>query len=363
MDPVLSRRALNRATLDRQLLIRRTTMPVIDVIEHLAGLQAQTPHSWYTGLWNRIEGFKAEQAADLLERREIVRIALQRSTIHLVSARDCLAMRPLVQIVTERMTRTTFGRKLAGVDLDELETLARSLLEDRAMTFAELGRALGERWPDNDQHALGQGVRWLVPLVQVPPRGLWGKSGPIAHTAADGWLGFETPPMTAGELVLRYLKSFGPASVKDVQTWSGLTRLGEVVASLDLVTYRDAGGRVLYDLPDIELPAEDLPVPVRFMYDFDNLFLSHEDRSRVVEHVDVLRRFVPYNVQPRTILVDGFPAGDWTTARSKGTTTLTIHRWEPFDPTEAGEEAARLLAFLAPGDRHEIVVSDGPSKV
>ncbi|GAA2687213.1 winged helix DNA-binding domain-containing protein [Nonomuraea recticatena] len=362
MDPVLSRRALNRATLDRQLLITRTTRPVIEVIEHVVGLQAQTPHSWYTGLWNRIEDFRPEDAAELLESRQIVRIALQRSTIHLVSARDCLAMRPLVQVVTERMTRSTFGRKLEGVDLDELAALGRSLLERGPMTFAALGRALGERWPGHDQHALGQGVRWLVPLVQVPPRGVWGRSGPIAHTSAASWLGFETPAMTPGELVLRYLRAFGPAGVKDVQTWSGLTRLSEVVSSLDLVTYRDPSGRVLYDLPDAELPPEDLPVPVRFMYDFDNLFLSHEDRSRVVEHVDLVRRFAPYNVQPRTILVDGFPAGDWTTARAKGTTTLTIHRWEPFDPAEAVEEAGRLLAFLAPEDRHDVVISEGPSR-
>ncbi|WP_162795395.1 DNA glycosylase AlkZ-like family protein, partial [Nonomuraea lactucae] len=188
MDPLISRRALNRATLDRQLLLRRTDRPVLDVVEHLGGLQAQTPHTWYAGLWNRIEGFRAADAADLLASREIVRIALQRSTIHLVSARDCLAMRPLLQVVTERMTRTTFGGRLAGVDLGELAKVGRSLLEERPMTFAELGRALAERWPENDPHALGQGVRWLVPLVQVPPRGLWGRSGPIAHAPAEAWL-------------------------------------------------------------------------------------------------------------------------------------------------------------------------------
>ena len=145
MDPILSLRELNRATLERQLLLRRTSRSVPEVVEHLGGLQAQTPHTWYTGLWNRIEGFKATDASDLLASREIVRIALQRSTIHLVTARDCLAMRPLVQIVTERMTRSTFGKRLDGVDLDELAALGRSLLESRPMTFAELGKALAER--------------------------------------------------------------------------------------------------------------------------------------------------------------------------------------------------------------------------
>jgi hypothetical protein len=295
-----------------------------------------------------------------------VRIALQRSTIHLVSARDCLAMRPLLQVVTERMTRTTFGRRLAGVDLDELAALGRSLLEERPMTFAELGRALAERWPDTDPHALGQGVRWLVPLAQVPPRGLWGGSGPIAHMPADTWLrDLAVPPMTAAELVLRHLAAFGPATVKDVQTWSGLTRLAEVVDGLDLVRFRDEDGRVLYDLPDAPRPGEDVPAPVRLMYDFDNLFLSHADRSRVLPApaVAAMNGFMRANVMPRLVLVDGMPAGDWTVRRAKGISTLTVHRWEPIArPDEVEAEARRLLAFLAPRDAHAFAFLDGPSQ-
>ncbi|TDD18347.1 winged helix DNA-binding domain-containing protein [Nonomuraea diastatica] len=366
MDPVISRRALNRATLDRQFLLSRTTRSVIDVVEHLGGLQAQTPHTWYTGLWNRIEGFKPDDAAGLLSSRELVRIALQRSTIHLVTARDCLAMRPLLQIVGERSAKGAFGKRLEGVDLDELAEAGRELLGARPMTFAELGRTLAERWPSHDPHALGQGVRWLVPLVQVPPRGLWGRSGPIAHTTAECWLGFEAPPMTPAELVLRYLAAFGPASVMDVQAWSGLTRLGEVVESLDLTRFTDENGRTLYDLPGAARPSEDTPAPVRLMYDFDNLFLSHADRSRVITErgAAALKGCMGKNgILPRIILVDGVTAGDWTVTRAKGTSTLTLHRWEPISVMEeAEEEGRRLLEFLAPGDRHTIVVADGPSR-
>ncbi|SEG93473.1 Winged helix DNA-binding domain-containing protein [Nonomuraea solani] len=365
MNPLISRRALNRATLDRQLLLRRTGRPVVEVVEHVGGLQAQTPHTWYTGLWNRIEGFKAADASDLLASRALVRIALQRATIHLVSARDCLAMRPLLEIVNGRGTRSTFGKQLAGVDLDELAATGRALLEERPMTFADLGRALAERWPDNDPHALGQGVRWLVPLVQVPPRGLWGRSGPVAHTSAESWLGFEVPPMTAAELVRRYLAAFGPASVMDVQTWSGLTRLGEVVEGMDLVRFRDENGKVIYDLPDAVRPGEDTPAPVRLMYDFDNLFLSHADRSRVITEAGLaaLQGFMGTNVQPRTILVDGVTAGDWTVTRAKGTSTLNVHPWVPISVMdEVEEEGRRLLEFLAPDDKHDIAVFDRPSK-
>jgi hypothetical protein len=365
MDPVIPQRTLNRATLARQLLLARMDRPVPDVVEHVGGLQAQTPHTWYTGLWNRIEGFRPEDASKLLESRQLVRIALQRSTIHLVTARDALAMRPLLQVVTERMTRTTFVRKLRGVDLDELAAAGRELVEATPMTFAALGRALAERWPGNDPHALSQVVRWLVPLVQVPPRGLWGRSGPIAHTSAEAWLGFEAPPMTPQELVRRYLAAFGPATVMDAQTWSGLTRLGEVTESMDLRRYRDEDGRTLYDLPELDLPDPDTPAPVRLMYDFDNLFLSHADRSRVITKAaeEALQGFVTANVQPRLILVDGLPVGDWTVSRARGVTTLTLHRWQPIADLDAvAEEGTRLLEFLAPGDGHEIAVSDGPSR-
>ncbi|WP_043618153.1 winged helix DNA-binding domain-containing protein [Nonomuraea candida] len=365
MDPLISRRALNRATLDRQHLLRRTDRSVIEVVERLGGLQAQTPHTWYTGLWNRVAGFRPADAADLLLSRELVRIALQRSTIHLVSARDCLAMRPLLQVVTERLTRSTFVRRLTGVDLDELAAAGRALLAERPMTFAELGRALAERWPGNDPHALSQCVRWLVPLVQVPPRGLWGRSGPIAHADAESWLGFEAPPMTPAELVRRYLAAFGPASVQDAQAWSGLTRLGEVVETMDLVRFRDDAGRTLYDLPDAPRPGEDVPAPPRLMYDFDNLFIGYADRSRTITGTGAaaIGGFMGTNVMPRLILVDGDTCGDWTLTRAKGVSTLNLHQWEPIKAMEEVEaEGRRLLEFLAPGDRHEISVLDGPSK-
>ncbi|MFI6498986.1 winged helix DNA-binding domain-containing protein [Nonomuraea typhae] len=367
MEPVLSLRALNRTALERQLLLRRTDLSAIEVAEHLVGLQAQTPHTWYAGLWNRIEGFDPLVASALLESRELVRIVLQRGTIHLVSARDCLGLRPLIEPMIERGTRSTFVRKLDGVDLGELGRAGRALVEEKALTFADLGAALAERWPGNDAHALSQVVRWLVPLVQVPPRGLWGQSGPIAHTSAEAWLGRTGSPLEAREMVTRYLRAFGPASVKDVQTWSGLTRLAEVVKGMDLVRYRGEDDRVLYDVPEMSLTSAEISVPVRFMYDFDNAFIGYADRSRFItpQALEVAPAFVKANVQWRLILVDGFTAGDWTTTSAKGTTTLTVHQWKPFAPSDLDEamaEGARLLEFLAPQDRHEIVAALGPSR-
>jgi hypothetical protein len=367
----LSRRDLNRATLARQFLLQRAAMPALGMIEHLFGLQAQTPQTWYVGLWNRLDGLRGDQVSDLLERRQAVRMALMRSTIHLVTAEDCLWLRPLVQPVIERSTNGAFGRKLAGLDRDELAAAGRAFLDERPLTFSELGARLRERWQDRDAAAMAQAVRARVPLVQVPPRGLWGRSGPIEHTSVESWLGrpVASDPSPA-TMVLRYLTAFGPATVRDVQAWSGLTRLAEVVDRLrpELVTFRDGEGRELFDLPDAPRPDPATPAPARLLYDYDNLLLSHADRSRFVTDDYRARgqEFVTTNVMPSIVLVDGFTAGTWKVLRQRGTATLAI---QPFtgrlpEPTEAAltTEGAGLLDFLAPDDTHEIefIASDAP---
>jgi hypothetical protein len=358
---VLGRRALNRATLARQLLLRRWELPLLEAIERLGGLQAQTTATWYHGLWARLEGFQPERLADLLRERQVVRIALMRSTIHLVTARDCLAWRPLVQPVIERSMRGNFGRHLEGLDTAALVAAGRELVEQRPRTFAELGRLLAEQWPGRDPAALAQAIRAWVPLVQVPPRGLWGASGPAAHTSAEAWLGRPLAPEPSLEdLVLRYLAAFGPASVGDAQQWSGLTRLGEVLERLRprLVTFRDEQGRELFDLPDAPRPDPGTPAPPRFLYDFDNLLLSHADRSRVITDGYHSQGFTLDGPMPCIVLVDGFTNGTWRIARQRGAATLTI---QPFTHLSADEtaaltqEGARLLAFAAATARtHDI---------
>lgn len=365
MAAVLSRRALNRAMLERQLLLRRWQMTPLEAIEQLVGLQAQTPHTWYLGLWTRLEGFEPEGVAELLKNREVVRIALMRSTIHLVSADDCLALRPLVQPVIERSTNGNFGRYLAGLDQGELVAAGRELVEEQPRTFSELGRLLAEQWPDRDPAALAQAIRALVPLVQVPPRGVWGASGKAAHTSVEAWLGRSVAvnPSVAA-LVLRYLAAFGPASVRDIQTWSGLTRLREVTEELGptLVSFRDEGGCELFDLPDAPRPDPDTPAPVRFLYDYDNLLLSHSDRSRVITHNLGRHGFIDDGPQPSAVLIDGFANATWIITRRRGAATLTIRPFTPLsaqDKAELTTEGARLLAFAARGAKtHDIEFID-----
>ncbi len=334
------------------------------MVARLVGLQAQTPHTAYVGLWTRIERFDPEDLSDLLVRRAVVRIALMRGTIHLVTASDAVDLRPLVQPVFDRVQRSQFGRRLEGVDPAELVDLGRAYVEAEPRTFKALGDRLLERWPGRDRMALEQGVRAGVPLVQVPPRGLWGRSGPVAHTSVEAWLGADRPQatMTVEAMVRRYLAAFGPAGVMDAQAWCGLTRLREVFERLrpGLVVFRDEGGRELFDLPESPRPDPDTPAPPRFLYDYENLLLSYADRTRVIPPGTDAWSWARDNEPVSTYLVDGVVSGAWKVVRDDGSARLELRpsRSVPQDDLAALEEEGRaLLTFLAPdAARHALEV-------
>jgi hypothetical protein len=351
---VLGGRALNRSLLERQLLLRRHEMSVFEAIEHLVGLQAQAPDPPYVGLWTRLACFRPDELSRMILDRRAVRVALMRNTVHLVTAEDCLKLRPLAQPAIDRNLYTGSAHRAAikKIDAGELVAAGRALLEERPLTARELGEQLRERWPDQDPASLARAIRHLVPLVQVPPRGVWGKRGPAAHTTTRGWLGRSLDPdPSPDEMVLRYLGAFGPASVMDAQTWSGLTRLGEVFERLRprLRAFRDEGGKELFDLPDAPRPDPGTPAPARFVAAFDNLILSHADRTRIV--ADEHRRAIASKngMVPATFLVDGFVRGTWKTARERGATTLSIEPFEHLperDRETLAEEGERLLRFV-----------------
>jgi DNA glycosylase AlkZ-like len=351
---VLGRRALNRALLERQMLSSRRKISAFDAIEHLVGMQAQAPIPPYIGLWTRIDGFDPDELSRLITDRDVVRIALMRNTVHLVSARDCLRLRPLLQTVIERGLYARHA-DIEGVDVEDLASAGRILLEEQPRTARELGALLEERWPERDPTALARAVRHLLPLVQVPPRGVWGKSGQTTHTTAEAWLGRPLDPTySPDETVLRYLGAFGPASVKDAQTWCGLTRLDRVFERLrpSLRSFRDERGKELFDLPEAPRPDPNVPAPPRFLPEFDNLILSHSDRTRVIaeEHRKALTS--RNGMVPAVVLLDGFVRATWKTERSRGRATLVI---EPFETISGGDRdtltdgGERLLGFVAEG--------------
>jgi hypothetical protein len=350
---VLSQRALNRALLERQMLLRRAAISVDEALERLVGMQAQASNPPYLGLWTRLEGFRLEDLAQRIRDRRAVRIALMRSTIFLVTARDCLALRPVLAAELERWGMSVFGKQAAGMDLGELAAAGRALVEEAPRTFQELGPLLAERWPDADRPALGNLVRNLVPLVQVPPRGVWGEGGPAAHTTAEAWLGRPLDAETApDEMVMRYFAAFGPASVRDAQHWCGLKRLGEVVDRLRprLRAFRGESGAELFDLPDAPRPDADTPAPARFLPEFDNVLLSHAERTRIISEPDRKRVFTVNGIIRATILVDGFVRGMWKIEREGGTAALVIHPFEKLAPADRAaleEEGGRLVRFAA----------------
>jgi hypothetical protein len=180
--PTLSNRALNRALLARQMLLNRVNLPVQDVIEHLVGMQAQDPQSPYYGLWTRISRFRPEDLSQLILEKQAVRLALMRSTIHLATSRDSMGLRSLVQTVQESGLKHSFGKYLTDVDIQAVAEAGRAWVETKPLTFSELGERLNKQWPHVESAALAAAVRTLVPLVQVPPRGIWGKSGLVGMT-------------------------------------------------------------------------------------------------------------------------------------------------------------------------------------
>ena len=349
-------RSLNRALLARQHLLARVPMALLDMVEHLAGLQAQEPQNPYVGLWARIDGFDPAELGAAVAGRAAVRIALQRSTIHLVTAADCLALRPVLQPVLERQARSVFGRRLAGVDLDELAAATRELVEGEPLAFGRLGTLLLDRWPGRDPMALAQTGRALVPLVQLPPRGVWGRGGRALHATVESWLGDPAVGDPAPDrLVLRYLAAFGPATVADVQNWSGLTRLAEVVDRLRprLRTDRAADGRELLDVPGAARPPADVPAPVRFLPQYDNVLLGHADRSRIAPREAAGLYDEQFHWSP--VLVDGMLRGVWR--REKGVLHVRAPGLAAAERAEVLAEGAALLALLAPAADPDVRLS------
>ncbi len=349
MHQRLDGRRLNRATLARQQLLGRVDRPALDVVRDLVGLQGQDPDPPYVMLWNRIDGFTVAQLTALQLDRSVVRATLFRGTLHLVATDDYLWLRPLLQPMLERWQRGAWGKALDGVDVEELAKAAEDLLDDGRLTRPRLSRALAARWPEHNPTAMARSVQGLLPVVHPPPDGLWHRYGPAHIALARNWLGRPlSPGVPPSTLIRRYFAAFGPATVKDVQAWSGLTRLREVVETMrpDLVTFTGEQGEELFDLHDAPRPDSDTPAPVRLLALADNVVLAHADRTRLVGPAAAAR--IGWEA---AVLVDGEVAGFWTMAHDDDAAILTAELLRPLTSDQEAElegEAARLLAFAAP---------------
>ncbi|GHH51092.1 winged helix DNA-binding domain-containing protein [Streptomyces candidus] len=358
----LDLRTLNRTLLSRQFLLERTTMPVLDVVGRLVALQAQEPNWAYVGLWTRAESFRHEQLTALFHDRSVVRGTMVRRTQHVAAAADFSWLRPTVQpIVGSALTHAYYADETSGLDLKELTAVARESMARQAHTRSSLGRVLAERFPGRHGVRMANAVELLEGVVHPPPNGVWGAWGNRRQTPvalAQDWTGI---PMADGPrpdtMILRYLESFGPASVPDVQAWSGLTRLREVVDTLRprLRVFRTEEGRELFDLPDAPVADPGMPAPVRFLPAFDNAALGHKDRTRIIGDADRRRISPTASLGVPLFLVDGFVHGCWKLAGGE-------LRIEPFRPLSDAQgeavlgEARLLLDFVGPAAATDAVI-------
>jgi hypothetical protein len=345
----LTLRQLNRATLARQLLLGRERIAPVEAVERLGGLQAQEPKPAFAALWTRLEGFERADLHQALERRTVVRGTMMRATLHMTSAGDYAGLRAALQpMLTGAMNGIL--RQRGEVDLERVLPVARELLGERPRTFNDLRAALSERFPEFEHRALGYAVRMQLPLLMVPSDDRWSFPSDACFTLAERWI---DEPLTGEDLpalVRRHLAAFGPASAADVQAWSGLKGLKDVVDGMadELVAFKH-GRRTLYDLPDAPRPEEDAPAPPRLLPEFDSLLLAHQDRTRVIED-DRRKALTTKNLRVQaTFLVDGFVAGSWAIERKRGAATLTLSAFERLAKPvkdELATEAEALLRFL-----------------
>jgi hypothetical protein len=362
--PVLTRRDLARATLARQLLLAREQLSVDAAVERLAGLQAQVVSPPFAGLWARVDGFEREDLVEAITDRRVVRAHLMRSTLHLVSAGDFLRLRAALQPALDRAYRGFFGTRSRGLDLEPIAAAARAALERERLPSGELTKRVVALAPDRDENAVGFGARWRLPMVQTPtPGATWGYGNAPAWALPEDWLGRPVEPEgDVRELVRRYLAAFGPATVKDAQTWAGMTGLGGVFDELrgELVAFRGEGGEELFDLPDAPRPGGGAEAPVRLLPEYDNLVLSHADRTRFVPDEHRARVFSGAGRVSATFLVDGAVAGTWKHDRKARALRLApFARLAAAARRELLDEAELAAEFVAAGGKPPRVELDG----
>jgi hypothetical protein len=357
----LSARAVNRATLARQMLLERADVGAVEAVARLAGMQGQEPKHPYVGLWSRLEEFADEDLTSAIRDREVVRATLYRGTLHLVTAEDYLRFRNTVSPVLEAGLRM-LGDRADGLEPAKVIAAAEKLLAKEPLTFTEVRDALVRKFPKVNDRALGFTTRMMVPLVMYPTDTRWSWSANARFTPAGDWLGAKIRRSAVPEeLVVRYLEAFGPATPADFQTWSGLPKAKPLFDQLELEEFTDESGKTLYDVPAGPRPDPDTPAPVRFLPEFDNLLLAHAKRERIIadEH-----RSAVYTKNLRvksTYLVDGLVAGLWTAEKKRGVATLTL---TPFGrtlkktATELECEGSALLRFLEPDAKtYEVVTA------
>lgn len=360
----LSLRDLNRTFLHRQWLLERQNQPILMGVERLIGLQSQIPNPPYIGLWSRLMNFQREALSELMHQRQAVRVPSFRSTLHVMSARDYQTMHPLILPALIKGMNSFHGRNLQGVDVPVLVEKSKSYLAEAPRSMGEIKDYLQPFEPNRMGEALNYAARTFIPLVQVPPAGTWGSGTMAKYALAEQWLGGMSEAMPVLEFFKRYLSAAGPASVMDFQTWAGLTNLQK-----ELMPYRDQfkryqteDKRELWDIPHGEIITGDTPAPVRFIPEYDNLLISHQDRTRILADKDRTKVFLTAGRVLGTVLIDGFVGAIWKAEKpSKKSLTISIEPFMSLSQTHHAailDEAGQLATWMAEGATPDVKIRD-----
>nr|BFD81183.1 winged helix DNA-binding domain-containing protein [Streptomyces sp. Xyl84] len=344
---------LNRATLARQLLLRREPLEVPEAVRRVVALQAQHAASPYVALWNRLDGFRPESLDAAFTGRTVVKATLMRVTLHAVHAED----RPVFRRALEpTLYASRLGARFAAAGLtpaDAGELLPHLLrYAEQPRTAGELEAWLGQRLGGERKKGAWWGMKGYAPLLHAVTGAPWSFGDPASYVAAQpepGPMGKEPDQEALRTLLLRHLAGFGPASVADMARFAlvGRSFVRQALRSLDgaVEELRGPGGTVLFDLPGAPRPPADTPAPPRLMAMWDSVLLAHADRSRVIPPAyrpHVIR--VNGDVLP-TLLVDGRVAGVWRTADGGAVEMKAFHAL-PAAAWEALEAEARSLLDL-----------------
>lgn len=352
MERVLTRRELNRALLARQLLLERVPLTPVRAVGRLGGLQAQSTPSPYLSLWARLEGLAREDVTRALTTRRLVKALLQRGTLHVVVPRHYWALTAVRRRLAASLWPASYEARISS---HEIERLARDTLEQLGTGELTLKEAQAQLEPHTREGVpatfLWRRLQSYAHVVHVAPSGVWGYGGHGVYAAAAGRVRGEAPTFEAGldELLTAYLRGYGPASAQDFGRWAGIPRLApirESLGRLTLRTFRDAAGRLLHDLPRAPLPDPETPAPPRLVPRFDNLVLSHDDRSRILGDAAPSRIVTSNGLVHATILVDGLVAGTWQLEHGR----VLLEPWRKLDAgvrRALREESERLEAFVA----------------
>jgi hypothetical protein len=352
-DRTLSGRALNRALLARQLLLRRSRLSLVKAVEQVGGLQAQYAPSSYIRLWSCLERFALTDLDRGLQRKRVVQATLLRSTIHVVSAGDYWPFADGLRSSRQAWWERTHARHVHGVDVRAAARSVAAAIGGGVRHRDELVEVCRTFEPSRPS-LVWNGLP--LDLVRVPPSGTWERRRADLYATAEAWLGQSGSNEQEGlQLLLRrYLAGFGPARLSEAASWAGVpvAALEPAAERLRLRTFRDEEGKALLDLARAPLPDEGVPAPVRFLPTWDATLLVHARRTQILPE-----RFRPLVFNTKTpnsvptFTVDGSVAGTWRVERTAHKATLRFHPFEPLlraGEREVRDEGERLVRFVEP---------------